>query len=124
MAEEGLKPLVWIASSKRDFGDFPEDVCRECGFALFQAQRGHKAAASKVLKGFGGAHVLEVIENNDSGTYRVVYTVKFAKAVYVLHAFQKKSKSGIKTSQQDIEKIKDRLQMAARDYILRFPNER
>lgn len=82
------------------------------GFALYLAQTGEKHLATKPLKGFGGAGVLEVVEDHDGDTFRAVYTVKFASAVYVLHAFQKKSKSGIKTLQTDIDLIKQRLKLA------------
>ena len=82
------------------------------GFALYQAQIGSWQTAMKVLKGFGGAGVLELVENHHGDTYRAVYTVRFEEAVYVLHSFQKKSKSGIKTAQQDIDMIKSRLKLA------------
>ncbi len=94
---EGSKPLLWLGSSRADLREFPDDVCHSMGFALWQAQRGRKHGDANVLKGFGGAGVLEVVEDHDGNTYRAVYTVKFAGAVYVLHAFQKKSKKGIKT---------------------------
>jgi phage-related protein len=82
------------------------------GFALWQAQQGGKHRDAKVLKGFGGAGVLEVVEDHDGDTYRAVYTVKFAGAVYVLHAFRKKSKKGIKTPPAEMEVIKRRLEAA------------
>lgn len=82
------------------------------GFALYLAQTGEKHMAVKPLKGFGGAGVLEVVEDHDGDTFRAVYTVKFSSAVYVLHAFQKKSKSGIKTPQTDIDLIRQRLKLA------------
>lgn len=88
----------------------------DIGYALFLSQKGEKPLAAKPLKGFGGAGVLEIIENFLGGTYRAVYTVKFQKVVYVLHCFQKKSKRGIKTLQQDIELIKQRLRAAEEDY--------
>ena len=87
-----LKPIEWIASSLDDLRDFPEDVQQSMGYALYQAQCGGKHPDAKPLKGFKGAGVLEVIEDFDGDTYRAVYTVKFDGAVYVLHAFQKKSK--------------------------------
>jgi phage-related protein len=115
-AEEGsgesAKPLFWVGSSKRDLREFPAEVRQAMGFALWQAQNGDKHVHAKVLKGFGGAGVLEVVENDEAGTNRAVYTVKFAGAVYVLHAFQKKSKRGIKTPQSDLEAIKSGLQAA------------
>ncbi len=89
---------------------------QDIGYALFEAQKGQKSDAAKPLKGFRGAGVLEIIERFDGDTYRAVYTVKFQKIVYVLHCFQKKSKSGIKTPQQEIDLIKQRLKIAEEDY--------
>src|SRR3954469_13885114 len=89
-----LKPLFWIAGSRDDLREFPEDVKDLMGFALFQAQEGGKHKAAKPLKGFGGAGVLEIVADHTGGTFRGVYTVKFAGAVYVPDAFQKKSKKG------------------------------
>jgi phage-related protein len=110
------KPLVWIASSKRDLKTFPEAVKDVIGYALYLAQIGRKHEAAKPLRGFGGAGVLEVVEDNVGGTYRGVYTVRFAGVVYVLHCFQKKSKRGIATPQADLDLVKQRLAMAAEDY--------
>lgn len=90
----------------------PEEVRDTFGFALFLAQQGQKHDQAKPLRGFSSAGVLEVVENDRGGTYRAVYTVRFANAVYVLHCFQKKSTSGIATAQQDIELIKARLKLA------------
>ena len=90
----------------------PADVRRAFGFALSLAQAGDKHDAAKVLKGFGGAGVLEVVEDNVGGTYRAVYTVKFAEAVFVLHCFQKKSKHGISTPAEDMDIIRSRLKIA------------
>ena len=87
---------------------------REVGYALFVAQNGEKADGAKPLKGFGGGGILEVVENHDGDTYRAVYTVRFASAVYVLHAFQKKSKAGIKTPKKDMDLIEARLKAAQR----------
>jgi phage-related protein len=110
--EKQLKPLFWIASSKDDLREFPEDVKDVMGFALYQAQEGGKHVAAKPLKGFGGAGVLEVVADHKGSTYRGVYTVKFAGAVYVLDIFQKKSKKGARTPQGNIERIKRRLKAA------------
>ena len=88
------KPLEWIGSSYKDLMALPPDVRRRFGYALSLAQMGDQDDTAKVLKGFGGAGVLEVVEDDTGGTYRAVYTVKFAEAVFVLHCFQKKSKSG------------------------------
>jgi phage-related protein len=106
------KPLEWIGSSHKDLLALPEKVRRFFGFALSLAQAGDKHESTKVLKGFGGAGVLEVVEHDVSGTYRAVYTVRFAEAVFVLHCFQKKSKRGIETPQADIDIIYARLKVA------------
>ena len=106
------KPLEWIGSSHKDLLGLPANVRRLFGFALSLAQAGDKHGTAKVLKGFGGAGVLEVVEDDVGGTYRAVYTVNFAEAVFVLHCFQKKSKRGIATPQPDIDIIKARLKIA------------
>lgn len=106
------KPLAWIGSSYKDLMALPADVRRHFGFALSLAQAGDKHDAAKVLKGFGGAGVLEVVEDDADGTYRAVYTVKFAEAVFVLHCFQKKSKRGIETSKKDLDLVRERLRVA------------
>ncbi|MBN1586019.1 MAG: type II toxin-antitoxin system RelE/ParE family toxin [Candidatus Omnitrophica bacterium] len=111
-----LKPLDFVGSSLKDLRAFPEEVKQDVGYALFLAQKGERAQTVKPLKGFGGAGVLEIIERHDGDTYRAVYTVKFREVVYVLHCFQKKSKSGIKTPQQDIDLIRQRLRVAEEDY--------
>ena len=110
------KPCEFVGSSKRDLSAMPDDVKEVIGFAIFAAQTGDKHESAKPLKGFGGAGVLEVVENCDGDTYRAVYTVKFAGVVYVLHAFQKKSKRGRATPQHDIDLIKQRLKEAERHY--------
>ena len=106
------KPLEWIGSSHKDLLALPADVRRLFGFALSLAQAGDRHDAAKVLKGFGGAGVLEVVEDDVGGTYRAVYTVKFAEAVFVLHCFQKKSKRGIATPKVDMGIINARLKIA------------
>lgn len=108
------KPVFWMASSRKDLRKFPKAVRLTFGQALYDAQTGSKHPAAKPLKGFGGAGVLEVVEDDQGSTYRAVYTVKFADVVYVLHAFQKKSKTGIKTPASDIEKVRARLKEAAK----------
>jgi phage-related protein len=115
-----MKPLEWVGSSKRDLTAFPGPVRREAGFALYLAQIGMKAVKAKPLKGFGGAGVLEVLTDHDGNAYRAIYTVKFPKAVFVLHAFQKKSTTGIATSKADIELVKRRLKLAAETYRQRY----
>lgn len=104
-----MKPLAWVGSPKADLLSFPADVVREIGHALYLAQIGDKHPTAKPLKGFGGAGVLEVVERDDSDTFRAVYTVRFHEAVYVLHAFQKKSRQGIATPDHEIAMIRERL---------------
>ena len=116
VAQEALKPLDFIGSSREDLREFPDEVKQDIGYALFEAQKGRKPEAAKPMKGFGGAGVLEIIERFDGDTYRAVYTVRFREVVYVLHCFQKKSKSGIKTPQQDLDLIKQRLKAAEEDH--------
>src|SRR6266404_6554513 len=89
------------------------------GYALYQAQVGRKASSAKPLAGFGSVGVLEIVEDHQTDTYRAVYTVKFSELVYVLHAFQKKSKKGITTPKADIDLIKKRLRVAKKDYNTR-----
>lgn len=103
------KPLRWVASSKEDLMAMPEDVRDTFGYALHLAQIGQKHPDAKPLKGFGGAGVLEVVEDFEGDAYRAVYTVRYAGAVYVVHCFQKKSTQGIATPKQDVELIKSRL---------------
>ena len=108
-----LRPIRWIGSSHEDLLCLPEDVRRGVGYALYVAQNGDRADNAKPLKGLGSG-VLEVVENYDGDTYRAVYTVRFATAVYVLHAFQKKSKTGIATPPKDMRLIEARLKAAQR----------
>lgn len=114
--KKSSKPVVWIGSSLDDLKEFPEEVQGEMGYALYLAQTEKKHISAKPLKGFGGAGILEIVTNFDGDTYRGVYTVKFAGVVYVLHAFQKKSKRGIATPKQDIDLIKERLKKAKQHY--------
>ncbi len=110
--KEANKPVVWLGNSLDELRKFPDEVQDEMGYALYQAQINKKHPSAKPLKGFKGAGVLEIVENFDGDTYRTVYTVKLAGVVYVLHAFQKKSKKGIATPTKDIELIKKRLKLA------------
>lgn len=114
MSEKVEKPLIWVGSAKRDLLDLPIAVRRLFGFALGEAQLGGRHEDAKPLKGFGGAGVLEVVESDQGGTYRAVYTVKFEVAIFALHVFQKKSKAGIATPKPDIELIHARLKIAER----------
>jgi phage-related protein len=106
------KQLFWVGSSKKDLMSLPLQVRKFFGHALHFAQHGGRHDAAKVLKGFGGSGVLEVVEDDAGGTYRAVYTIRFAEAVFVLHCFQKKSKSGISTPKEDMEIIRARLKVA------------
>ena len=104
------KPLIWIAGARDDLSAFPDQVRATMGYALFLAQAGERhPTMTKTLKGFGGGSVVEVKENYDGNAYRAVYTVRFAHAVFVLHAFQKKSRKGVATSQADIDTVRRRL---------------
>lgn len=112
------KPLFWIGNSRKDLRLFPEEVKLTMGFALWQAQTGGMHVDAKPLKGFGGTGILEVVDDYDGNTYRAVYTVKFAGVVYVLHAFQKKSKTGKKTPMHEINLIQQRLKRAENAYAI------
>jgi phage-related protein len=111
-------PLDWMGSSKKDLLAFPEPVISAFGYALGAAQLGGKHPHSKPWKGEGGG-VFEVVEDYSGNTYRAVYTVRFAEVIYVLHAFQKKSTTGIQTAKTDIALIKARLRLAQEDYRTR-----
>ena len=109
-----LKPVVWVGSSLRDLRKFPDDVKDHMGYALYVAQRGGRHRDTKILSGFGGAGVVEIIKDYRGDTFRAVYTLRYRGAVYVLHAFQKKSKSGRATPRRDMELIQQRLRDAER----------
>jgi phage-related protein len=111
-AELFLKPVIWVGSSRKDLRAFPEPVQDHLGYALYVAQRGGKHRDAKTLSGFGGAGVVEVVNDFRGDTFRAVYTVRYAGAVYVLHAFQKKSKTGRETPRRDIALVKQRLREA------------
>jgi phage-related protein len=117
-----MKPLEWIASSKKDLKAMPDEVKDSVGYALLLAQLGEKHDNTKPLKGFKGAGVLEVVDNFDGDTYRAVYTVRFESAIYVLHVFQKKSKSGIATPKKEIELIENRLKVAQEHHQTNYEN--
>lgn len=116
MSNQPRKPLKWIGSSKRDLDAMPEDVKDMFGHAIDLAQVGGKHQDAKTMSGFGLAGILEIVEDFRGNTFRAVYTVKFAWWVYVLHCFQKKSKSGIKTPKEDMHLINLRLKAARQDY--------
>jgi len=117
------KPLHWVGSAKKDLLGFPADVVDNIGYALGAVQFGASPPSAKRWKGLGPG-VLEIVEDDRSGTYRAVYTVRFEKAVYVLHAFQKKSPSGIRTARTDVKLIAERLKVAAKDYEERYGKEK
>ena len=110
------KPVRWVGDSKNDLSAFPNDVKLQIGGALWDAQVGLKSPSAKPLKGFGGGGVLEVVANFDGNAFRTVYTVRFAEAVYVLHAFQTKSRRGIATPKGELDLIAARLVRAKEDY--------
>jgi len=112
MTAKRERPLRFIGGSKRDLIALPVEVRKFFGHALDFAQRGDKHERAKVLKGFGGAGVLELVEDDRDGTYRAVYTVKFDEAVFVLHCFSKKSKKGAETPKEDMAIIRERLKAA------------
>jgi phage-related protein len=115
MRESLVKPLAWVGSSKKDLLAMPESVVDVVGYALHLAQHGRRHDQAKVLKGFGSAGVLEVVEDDDGNTYRAVYTVRFKNAVYVLHCFQKKSHKGIATPKHEMDLVEARLKLARQD---------
>lgn len=112
------RPLHWVGSAKRDLLSFPELLVDEFGYALGVVQLGGQPPSAKPWKG-EGAGVFELVEDFRGDTYRVAYTVRFEKAVYVLHCFQKKSPSGIRTAKTDIDLIHERLKLARKDYEVR-----
>jgi phage-related protein len=116
MSSAPLKPLYWIASSLKDLKAMPVPLQKPFGTALRSVQLGGTPSMAKPLRGFGGARVLELVEDYDRATYRAVYTVTFPGVVYVLHVFQKKSKRGIATPRHDIELVRSRYQLARDHY--------
>lgn len=111
------RPVVWLGSTRKDLRSFPRDVRREMGLALYAAQQGETDPAAKPLKGFSGAAVIEIASDYKSDTWRAVYTVRFKEAIYVLHAFQKKSKRGIATPKSEMAVI--RLRLAEAEHLHR-----
>jgi phage-related protein len=106
------KPVIWIGSSREDFRALPEEVKSRMGYALYVAQLGDKHRDAKPLKGFGGAGVVEIVADHRGDTFRAVYTVRLAAAVYVLHVFQKKAKKGRATPKFEMKLIEQRLRQA------------
>ena len=117
------KPLHWVASSKKDLLTFPDAVINDFGYALGVVQAGGVPPSAKRWKGEGPG-VLELVEDYRGDTWRTVYTVKFEKAIYVLHCFQKKSPSGVRTAKQDADLIHERLKSAQADYEVRYGKDR
>jgi phage-related protein len=118
--DHSLKPIEWVKSARADLRGFPDDVKYQVGSALLQIQKGKDHASVKTLKGFGSASVREIRTDDESGTYHVVFTVQFPKAIYVLHSFQKKSKSGSKTPKEEMDRIERRLALAEVDYEAKY----
>ena len=117
MDEAPIKTVVWVGPTRKELKAFPRPVQRAVGLALYAAQLGETPPDAKVLQGFGEAGVPELVEDHRGDTYRAVYTVRFAMKIYVLHVFQKKSKRGIATPQNEIALIRARLSWAERLYI-------
>jgi phage-related protein len=112
VADESLKKVIWVGSSSRDMRTFPEPVQDHVGYALYIAQRGGRHHDAKTLSGFGSAGVVEVVSDYRGDTFRAVYTLRFAGSLFVLHAFQKKSKTRRETPQRDLNLIRQRLREA------------
>ncbi|HUQ37124.1 MAG TPA: type II toxin-antitoxin system RelE/ParE family toxin [Aestuariivirga sp.] len=111
-----VKRCYFVGPTKKILSAMPAEVKTAVGNSLYLAQTGKEADNAKVLKGFGGRGVLEVVEDFDGNAYRAVYTIRYSTGVYVLHVFQKKSKSGIATPKHEIELIKSRLMVAETHY--------
>lgn len=116
MESEKLKPVRWVGSSRKDVRSFPRPVRVDIGIALYAAQKGETDPSAKAFKGFGRSRVMEIVTSHTGDTWRTVYTVKMQEAVYVLHAFRKKSKTGIATPKKEIDLIRQRLTDAERDH--------
>jgi phage-related protein len=112
--ESGPKPVIWLGSSRKDLRSFPRQVRIHMGEALYAAQMGETDPAAKPLKGFGGSRVMEIVDRHETNAYRAIYTAQFAGVIYVLHAFQKKSKRGIAMPQRETNLIRGRLADAQR----------
>jgi phage-related protein len=123
MPASNIKSVVWVGPSLRELRALPDEVQDKLGYALFAAQAGGKHPSANPLKGFGGAGVLEIVEDHDGDTYRAIYTVRLSNAVYVLHAFQKKSKKGIATPKRELELIRARLKEAEVLHAARMKQE-
>jgi phage-related protein len=113
------KPLHWVGSAKKDLLALPVDVVDDFGYALSVIQHGGMPPSAKAWKGEGPG-VFELVAEHRGDAFRAVYTVRFEKAVYVLHCFQKKSPSGVRTAKQDVNLIHERLRTAQADYEVRY----
>lgn len=118
------KVLHWLGPTQDDLRAFPEEVRKEIGFALYLAQTGDRAPNTLTMSGFGNAGMVEVRAPYDGDTYRAVYTVQFGEALYVLHAFKKKAKSGNATPRRDLELIRHRLSFAESHYNENYVTKR
>lgn len=116
MEANDKRSIFWVGSSLKNLMNMPQDVQDTFNFGLIQATKGLKHMNAKPLKGFRGNSILEIVEDHRSGTYRAVYTIRFKKAVYVLHVFQKKSKRKIATPKEEMDLIEERLKRASREY--------
>lgn len=114
MDEERIKPVEWLGSTLGDLRVLPDPVQDDFGYALYLAQTGDKHPRAKPLRGHHGSGVLEVVQQHDTQAYRAIYTVRFREAVYVLHVFQKKSRSGIATPGAEMGVVEARLKEALR----------
>jgi len=119
-----IKPLVWISRTRADLSAFPEEVKDSIGFALYVAQQGGKHVSAKPLRGFGSAGVLEIVDDYAGDAFRLVYTVQLSGRIYALHAFQKKSKTGIRTPKSEIDLIQVRLRHASEEHALWLEHQR
>ncbi len=108
----GTRPIIYLGSSRKDLKKLHSDVRDVFAQGLYAASLGKSPIGSKILKGFGGRHVVELREDHRSATYRAVYTVRFKEAIYVLHVFKKKSTKGIATPKKDKDVIEKRLRDA------------
>lgn len=115
-----LNSVYFVGSSRKDLRSLPKGTRATFGLAILMAEHGLKHPDAKPLTGFGGAGVMEVVEDFDGNAYRAVYTVKFAGMLYVLHAFKKKSKTGSKTPPRDMELIVKRLKEAEAHYKINY----
>lgn len=114
-----MRPIVWIGSSRSDLRGFPPQVRSDIGKALYAAQQGDTDPAARPLKGFGGTRVMEIVDRFEGNAYRAVYSTQFTEILYVLHAFQKKSKKGRATPRMEIDMVRRRLAEAERHHRAR-----